>query len=179
VILLAEEVNELWKWPNFLILAVLLGYLIRKNGAPLLEARSQGIREGLEAGEKAKAEAEARAAGVQAKIANLDREIAALRSIAMADLEREADRIRREAEAEMSRIEHHTALEIVSIGKHARVELRHYAAKLAMDLAEQKIRSRMSPDAQQTLLHNFAGDISGYTAGSGASQTAPGRNITR
>lgn len=168
--MLAEEVSELWKWPNFLLLAGLLGYLIRKHGAPLLDARSRQIRESLEAGEKAKAEAEALAAGVQLKIANLDREISELRAAAHADLEREAERIRRDAETGMSRIEQHTATEIVVIGKQTRLELRQYAAMLAMDLAERKIRSRMSPDVQSTLLDNFAGDISSYSAGSGGSQ---------
>ena len=165
--MLAEEVNELWKWPNFLILAGLLGYLIKKHGAPLLTSRSEQIRDGLAAGEKAKAEAEAHAVIVQAKIAHLDKEIAALRAVAHADLEHEAARIRRDAEAEMNRIEQHTATEIVSIGKQTRLELRQYAAKLALDLAEQKIRARMSPEVQATLLHNFTGDMSGYAAGSG------------
>ena len=59
----------------------------------------------------------------------------------------------------MSRIEQHAAVEIVSLGKYARLELRQYAARLALDLAEQKIRSRMSPEVQATLLENFAGDI--------------------
>src|SRR4051812_44976530 len=119
--MLAEEVSELWKWPNFILLAVLLGYLIKKNGMPLLDARSQQIRESLEAGEKAKMKAEAMAAQVEAKIANLDREISALRAEAHADLEKEAARIRRDAETEMSRIEQHTASEIVSIGKQVRL----------------------------------------------------------
>ncbi len=158
--ILAEEVNELWKWPNFLLLAGLLGYLIRKHGAPLLQSRSQQIRENLEAGQKAKAEAEVIAAGVQAKMANLERIIAELRESAHADLEREAERIRAEAVTAMSRIEQHTAIEINSIGKYAQLELRQYAAGLAMDLAEQQIRRRMSPDVQAKLLENFAGDIS-------------------
>jgi F-type H+-transporting ATPase subunit b len=170
--MLAEEINELWKWPNFLLLAGLLGYLIKKHGGPILESRSQQIRESLEAGEKAKAEAEAVAAKVQVKIANLDREISKLRAAAQADLEKEAERIRRDAEAEMTRIEQHTAVEIVSIGKHARMELRQYATTLAMDLAEQKIRARMSPDVQSTLLENFSGDISTYDAGSGGAANA-------
>ena len=170
MILLVEEVNELWKWPNFVILAALLGYLIRKNGAPLLAARSQQIRQGLAAGENARIEAEARVASVQAKIANLHSEVAALRAAAHADLEREAARIRRDAETELVRIEQHTAMEIVSIGKQTRLELRHYAAKLAMDLAEQKVRGRMSVDVQATLLGNFTGDISSYASGSGASK---------
>jgi F-type H+-transporting ATPase subunit b len=168
--MLAEEVNELWKWPNFLILAGLLGYLIKKHGAPLLASRSLRIRQGLEAGEKAKAEAEARVAVVQAKIAHLDREIAALRAAALADLERESERIRRDAEAEMNRIEQHTAMEIVAIGKQTRLELRQYAATLALDLAEQKIRGRMSPEVQATLLDNFAGDMARQVAASGDSR---------
>jgi F-type H+-transporting ATPase subunit b len=170
--ILAEEVSELWKWPNFLLLAVLLGYLIRKHGAPLLVSRSQQIRQNLEAGEKAKAEAEALAAGVQLKMAGLDRTIAELRAAARADLERETERIRREAEAEMSRIEQHTAMEIVAIGKHTRLELRQYAARLAMDLAGRKIEARMSPDVQATLLENFAVDMSGRAAGSGGSHAS-------
>jgi F-type H+-transporting ATPase subunit b len=167
--ILAAEVNELWKWPNFVLLVALLGYLIKKHGAPLLQSRSQQIRESLEAGEKAKAEAEARAAATEARIANLGSEIAGLRAAAHADLEREADRIRRDAEAEMGRIEQHTAMEIVAIGKQTRLELRQYAASLAMDLAEQKIRARMSPDVQATLIDNFSGDISSRNAGSGGS----------
>lgn len=165
--MLAEEVNPLWKWPNFLLLAGFLGYLIRKHGGPLLAARSEKIRQSLEAGEKAKADADARAAAVQSKIANLDREIAEFRTSALADLEREAERIRQQAETELSRIGQHTAVEIVTYGKQARQELRQYVAKLAMDLAEQKLRARMSPDAQTTLLNNFTADLSTHAAGSG------------
>ena len=108
-------------------------------------------------------EAEARAAAVQTKIGNLDGEIAHLRTAAHTDLEREADRIRHDAEKELSRIEQQTANEIESIGKRTRMELRQHAASLAMDLAERKIRARMSPDVQATLIDNFSGDM-GATA---------------
>ena len=176
MMLLAEEVNPLWKWPNFLLLAGLLGYLIKKHGGPLLAARSEHIRESLEAGKKAKAEADARAAAVQAKIANLDREIAEFRISALADLDQEAARIRQKTDSELSRIEQQTKAEIVVIGKQTRLELRQYVAKLAMELAEQKIRARMSPDAQSTLVKNFTGDLSsratGHTADSGGSSAA-------
>src|SRR5882672_12948280 len=55
---------ELWKWANFAILAGFLGWLISKNMGPMLVARSQQITEGLAAGERAKADADARAAAV-------------------------------------------------------------------------------------------------------------------
>jgi F-type H+-transporting ATPase subunit b len=160
MMMLAEEVNELWKWPNFLLLAGLLGYLIKKQGAPLLAARSRQIREGLEAGKKAQAEAEQRAAGVQAKLATLDREIAGLQTSSKAELEREAERIRRDAEKELQRMEQHTEAEIASLGKRATLELRQYAAGLALELAEQKIRARMTPAVQSGLIESFASELS-------------------
>jgi F-type H+-transporting ATPase subunit b len=169
-VILAEEVNELWKWPNFLLLAVLLGYLIKKQGGPFLEERSRQIRESLDAGKKAKAEADALAASVEKKFATLDREISELRAASQADLERETQRIRRDAEAEIKRVEQQTAAEIESLGKRATIELKQFAASLAMDLAEQKIRSRMSPDVQATLLNNFAGDIAKREGTSGSVQ---------
>ena len=88
----------IWEVLNFLILAWLLGWLAVKQGGPLLAARSKEIGEGLAAGEKAKAEADARAAQVQAKLANLETDVAGLRNIAKEEREREADRIRRETE---------------------------------------------------------------------------------
>jgi F-type H+-transporting ATPase subunit b len=162
--ILAEEVNELWKWPNFLLLVGLLGYLIKKHGGPLLTSRSKQIREGLEAGKKAQAEAEQRAAGVQAKLANLDREIADLKASAQAELERETARIRRDAEKELQRMEQHTAAELAALGKRATMELRQYAAGLALDLAEQKVRARMTPAVQSGLIEGFASELSAREA---------------
>jgi F0F1-type ATP synthase membrane subunit b/b' len=158
--MLAEEVSELWLWPNFIILAGLLGYLARKHGGPFFAARSQQLREGLEAGKKAQAEAEKVAAGVQAKLATLDREIANLKTSAQTELERETQRIRRDMDSELQRIEQHTTAELDSLGKRATLELRQYAASLAVDLAEQKVRARMTPAVQSGLIEGFASELS-------------------
>ena len=53
-----------------------------------------------------------------------------------------------------------------------RLELRREAARLAMDLAEQKVRARMSPEAQSTLVNNFNGDLSKHAADFGPSGAA-------
>ena len=150
---------ELWKWANFAILAGILGYLISKNMGPMLVDRSRQIEEGLAAGERAKAEADARAAAVSAKLAGLDQAIARLKASAKEEREREAARIQRETSSELARIQQHAQLEIEQAGKLARLEIQRYAAKAAIDLAEQKVRSRMNPDVQAALLASFAGDI--------------------
>ncbi len=149
----------IWQILNFLILAGVLGWLVAKYGGPALAARSKGISEGLAAGEKAKAEADARASQVQAKLANLETEIAALRTSAREEREREADRIRRDTETEIARMHYQAEQEIESAGKLARFNVQRAAAVLAIELAETKVRARMSPDTQSVLLESFLKDL--------------------
>lgn len=149
----------LWQVLNFLILGGLLAWVAVKQGGPLLAARSMGIKEGLASGEKAKAEADARAAQVQAKLANLEKEVVAMRASAKEEREREADRIRRETQTEIARIHDQAAHEIESAGKLARIEVQRAAAKMAIDLAEQKVRTSMSPEIQAALLQGFVTDL--------------------
>jgi hypothetical protein len=41
----------------------------------------------------------------------------------------------------------------------ARLEVQRAAAKIAIDLAEQKVRARMSPEIQAVLLQGFLTDL--------------------
>ena len=154
----------IWQTINFVILAVLLGWLAIKQGGPLLAARSKEIAEGLTAGELAKAEADVRAAQVQAKLANLETEVAAMRAGAKEERDREAERIRRETEAEIARIHYQAGHEIESAGKHARMEVQRAAAKMAVELAETKVRASMSPEIQSALLQSFLTGLEGGAA---------------
>ncbi len=149
----------LWQVLNFFIIAGLIGWLVAKHGGPALSARSSEIKSGLASGEKAKAEADARAALVQKQLANLDQEVFVIRSAAKEEREREADRIRREAQAEIARIRAQAELEIESAGKMARLEVQRAAAKVAIELAEVKVRARMSPEIQAALLEGFLTDL--------------------
>jgi len=154
----------LWKCLNFAMLLGLLGYLVKKNLSPVLAERSVVIREGLAAGEAARAAADARALAVQAKLDGLGLAVEALRADARSDREREAARIRRETDAELSRLSVQAAREIESAGKLARLELQHHAARLAVELATQKIKGRMSGDVQAALMDNFISGLADRTA---------------
>ena len=150
---------EIWKQLNFALLAALVFWLFKKNIAPALTARSEEIREGLAAGEKAKAEADAKAAAVDARLAGLEKTVAGLKEDARAEREREADRIRQETDKELTRLVRHAELEIESASKLARLEVQRHAAKLALDLAEQKLRVRVTPEAEATLLTRFIANV--------------------
>lgn len=157
----AEEEGglEIWKWVNFLILAGGLGYLIGKNAGPFFATRSANIRKDMDESLRQKQDAEVRAADVERRLANLDKEIAALRAEGEVEFKRNADRIARQLEEDVAKVQAHATQEIASAGKAAHNDLKRYSAELAVQLAEQKIRARMNPAAQQGLVENFVSDL--------------------
>jgi F-type H+-transporting ATPase subunit b len=150
---------ELWKWANFLILVGVLGYMVRKHAGPFFAARSKQIRKEMIEAEHSRKEAEARAADVDRRLANLEAEVGALRREAEGEQQREQERVRRETAAEIAKVQHHAKQEIESAGKAARMELKRYSAELALELAEKKIRSRIDPALQDGLVRSFVSDL--------------------
>ncbi|HWB87377.1 MAG TPA: ATP synthase F0 subunit B [Bryobacteraceae bacterium] len=146
---------ELWKWANFLVLAGVLGYYARKFGGPYFDERSRRIRKDIIEAEDTRNDAEARAAAVEKRLANLEAAVSALRNEAQAEREAETERIRQQTAAEIAKIEAHALQEIASAGKSAKSELKRYSAQLAIGLAEEKIRSRMDPGTQDVLVQAF------------------------
>jgi F-type H+-transporting ATPase subunit b len=154
-----EGVSPVWAWANFAILAGALGYLAVKKGGPWLAARSLAIRKGIAEAEEIRADAEARAAEVDRRLAGLDVEVASLRDNAHQEQAAEAERIRQQTAADLARMQEHVEREIDAAGKSARIELKRYAAQLAVDLAEQKIRRQLTPAVQSVLVENFVRDL--------------------
>jgi len=150
---------DLWKWANFVVLAGGIGYLVRKNGPPFFAARSHNIRKDIVEAEAARKEAEARAAAVDQRLANLEADIAALRAEAHEESRAETERLTHHTAAEMAKIQMHAEQQIAAAGKAARMDLKRYAADLAVELAEQKIRARMTPATQEALVRGFVRDL--------------------
>lgn len=153
----AEESGnlEIWKWANFALLAAGLGYLVKKNAGPYFAKRGLEIRKQMVEAEEIRKEAEHRVAAIEARLANLQNEIAALKTESLAEQEAEVEQFRLQNAAEIAKIQSHAQREIEAAGKQARLELRRHAAAVAMTLAEQKIRARMTPEAQGALVDSF------------------------
>jgi F-type H+-transporting ATPase subunit b len=150
---------EAWKWANFVILAGALGYMIAKNAGPFFNARTQQIRKDMLESREARQQAEARAAEVDRRLAALGSDIAALQAESQQEARNETERLSRHTAAEIAKIQAHAEQEIASAGKAARTELKRYAAQLAVTLAEQRLRARMTPDTQQSLVRGFVRDL--------------------
>ena len=155
----AEKYEIELKWANFLILAGLLGYLIGKNAGPFFAARSAGIRKDMDESLRQRQAAEATVADVVRRLANLEQDIAALRAQGETEAQAERARIAQQTAAEIAKIQAHAEQEISSAGKAARMSLRKHAAELAMGLAEQKVRSRMTPASEDALIQGFVRNL--------------------
>ncbi len=148
-----------WEWANFVVLAGGLGYLAGKNGGPFFAARSGKIRQDMMEAAALRKDAEARAAEIERRLANLASDIAALRDEARNETQAETERIALQTAAESAKIQAHAEQEIASAAKAARTDLRRYAAQLAVELAERQIRARMTPDTQDELVRGFVRDL--------------------
>jgi F-type H+-transporting ATPase subunit b len=150
---------KVWEWANFALLAAGLGYVIAKNAGPAFDARGRRIRKEMVEAEEAKREADARAADVERRLAHLADEIAALRAEAQREGEAENARYARSSAAEMAKIQAQAEQEIDAAGKAARMELKRHAAELAIALAEQKLRARITPETEDRMVRGFVKNI--------------------
>jgi F-type H+-transporting ATPase subunit b len=148
-----------WKWANFAILAVILGYGAAKALPPLFKSRTEEIQRGIAEAQAIKADADRRAAEVEARTATLGADIERFRAESKTEMQQEGERIRQDTATQIAKLEQKAAQEIEAAGTNARRELKTYAAKLALDLAEQRVRTQLDASAEQALVDRFILDL--------------------
>jgi F-type H+-transporting ATPase subunit b len=153
-----------WKWANFAILAVGLGYLISKSAPAFFASRSKEILQGIADGTKALKDAQARAAAIEQRLAGIRQEIGNLRGVARSEMAAEGQRIQRETKDHLEKLKAQAAQEITLMTRASRDELRKYSADLSLQLAEQRIRSSIGKDTQNALLDGFLSDLRRHAA---------------
>jgi F-type H+-transporting ATPase subunit b len=154
-----SEVSPIWKWANFAILAVGLGYLMGKHLPPLFASRTKEIQKGISESQQMKLDAERRSAEMDARLNALGADIEKFRTQSAAEMQQEGERISRETAAQIKKIEQQATVEIESVGKSTRRQLKEYAAELAMGLAEERLRARIDGATESALVDDFVRDL--------------------
>jgi F0F1-type ATP synthase membrane subunit b/b' len=154
-----HDSSTLWKSLNFVVLAAGLGYLVRKTAGPYFRSRTADIQKGIAEAARQRQESEARAAEMERRLANLGAEIEKLRSHARHEMEEEERRLRTETARLFARMQSNAEMEIASAGRRARRELQAHAAELALELAREKVRQRMTPEIAGGLVDAFVRDL--------------------
>jgi F-type H+-transporting ATPase subunit b len=156
---LTKDEMIVWKWANFVILAAGAGYLMGKHLPEFFKSRSADIQKDITEAQATKRTAEARAAEMDARLSSLSADIEKFRVQAKIEMAQEAERIRQDTAHQIEKLQQQAQQEIESAGNLAGRELREYAAKLSLDLAEQRIRTRLDAGTEAGLVDDFTTDL--------------------
>jgi len=152
-----EAVYWIFNLINFAILAAAGVWVLRKAMPHGFAPRTAEIQKGIEEARKASAEASARLGEIEARLSRLDAEIAEIRTAAEADFSAEEQRIKAEAEHDAKHVVDSAQQEIAAAARTAQRELKAFAAGLAIDLAEKKIK--VDEPTDQALVRGFAAQL--------------------
>ena len=155
----ASDTFSLWRWANFAILAFALGYVMVKFLPPLFTSRTLEIQKGISEAQQMKLDAERRSAEMDARLNALGADIEKFRTQSAAEMQQEGERIGRETAAQIKKIEQQAAVELESVAKTARRQLKEYAGELALGLAEERLRARIDGATESALVDDFVRDL--------------------
>lgn len=140
---------------NFFILVGIVVYLARKPTKEFLVSRRADVVEGLEEAKRLKAAAEAKYAEYQARLANLDNELAVLRAEIVKSGEAERDRIVAEAEQKSSRLRRDAQFLIEQQLKQLRVDLTRETVEAAISAAQGVLSQNTSASDQERVARDY------------------------
>lgn len=138
---------------NFAVVFLFIVVMLRKKLPGYFSSRTAAIQKGIEEARKMSEEARTRLAEVEGRLSRLDADIAAMRSEGEENAKTEERRIESAGEEERRRIVSSAEQEISMAANAARRDLKAYAAELAIDLAEKKIR--VDRNADEALVREF------------------------
>lgn len=148
-------------WPalNLAILIAVLVYFGRRPIREFFASRQNRIRDDLDSAASTLAEAEGRHTEWQRKLTVLDAEIARIREQARERAEAERKHILADASAAAERIRRDARAAVDQELRRAREDLRREAADLAIELAAETLRSRVSDADRDRLVDDFIATI--------------------
>jgi F-type H+-transporting ATPase subunit b len=144
---------------NFALLIGILAYFLRTPLAGYLNGRIGKVREDLLTAKQTRETAVRQLAEIDAKLAALPAELAALKKRGAEDLVAERTRIEQDALVERQRVLEHTRREIDMRLRVAKRELLELGASLAVGVAAERIRTSITPDDQARLVDRYTAQL--------------------
>ena len=153
--------QELFKWINLAIWAGALLWVCWKKAPRFFRARAEEIGSAISKAGSMKAAADAQLREAETKLANLEKEVAALRAFADREAAAEVERIRTATRSDMEKIAEAAKAEVEAAERAARLELKALAAKLAVEGAESLLTKQLTAQTQAGLISNFVKSLEG------------------
>jgi len=153
--------TEIFKWINFAIVAGVIVWVFGKLLPPVFRKKADAISSAIKNATNAKAAADARLREAEAKLLNLEKEVAELRASLELESAAELERLRAATDADAQKIATAAKAEIEAAERAARLELKALAANLAVDGAETLLATKLTPQTQESLISNFVKSLEG------------------
>ncbi len=158
------SIIQMYMWPviNFLVLVFLLVYMMKKMDIKgYFQKRTELIEQTLKEAKEARALAEKALAEVEEKLRLKDKDIGEIMAYAKQSAEKEKVRLVEEGEVMKAKILEQTKNNIDYELKKAKETIKEEAVLVAMELAEKKLREKMTKEEQLKLLEESLSKIEG------------------
>lgn len=139
---------------NFAAVAILVAIAAKSKLPSYFRIRSETIHMSMAEARRTSADAQSRLSEIEARLARIDSEINEMRVGAEKQGQQEEERIRAGAEQDKAKILAAVDQELAAAQRMAERNLKAYAAALAVELAERRIK--IDPDTDRRLVHRFA-----------------------
>ena len=149
-----------FRWINFAIVFGVIAWGFAKAG-PYFRRNAEQISQRIAEGKRAREAAENQRRMVQEKMAHLDAEVVQLRADAQRANANEAQRIRAMAKADAQNIERAGQVEIAAAEHAARLELKAFAGRVAVEQAEVLLRDQMTASTEAAVFRAFVESLDG------------------
>jgi F-type H+-transporting ATPase subunit b len=166
----SEGVEEGWgwlgtvgRWTNLLVLFGLVFYFVRRPIGRFFRERRAGIRKEIEEAAADHQQVREQTLAVEERLRRLDEELAEIRRTAEREAEAERQRVIEQARLDADRILENARQEVGMLTRAAQKQLREYAARLSVDIAEARIRREVTPDDERRVVDRFLNDLAGGT----------------
>jgi F-type H+-transporting ATPase subunit b len=147
--------EEIFRWVNFIILAVVLYVVLSKVLPRVLQDYRQKIQQAIEQAQAGRDEAQRLLEENQRKTANLQEELTRLRQQAAQEREEMARRLEAEGQQLATRIIAQARLEVERATELAQLSLRQEAAMLTVQIAEDILRRELHDEDQQAIVRRY------------------------
>jgi F-type H+-transporting ATPase subunit b len=151
--------DEIFRWLNFIILAVGVSVVLAKILPGVLRDHRQKIQQSIEDAKVSRAEAQRLLQENQRKTANLQEELAQFQQQASREREEMARRMEAEAQQLTARIVTQAQIEVERTTERARLSLREEASTLTVQIAEEILRGELRDEDQQAIVRRYIARI--------------------
>jgi F-type H+-transporting ATPase subunit b len=157
--------NLVWQITNLVFFLGLLWYFLRKPVAEFFGSRRTEVAKALAKAEDDTRRAEALAAELAKRLAQIETELSNLRESARRDAEAEHAALLKQTEEDAARVLARASTDVDNRVRAARAELTAYAGDLAVEVAREILAKNVTPDDEKRLVAEGVAELSSRAKG--------------